>query len=479
MCDQQGHFIGTLNIWGVNCVFSFSNGYSLEIRPENESAEMFQLKCKELKGNFDDLGWIYGVSKWGKNVAFYPSKRQGPFSYIKGTLSLIIDIVLSDYSFKDAKEVNKEEKLHRFNAIDFCGESIDSVFSPKCIFDGRKKEINKIEWSSVEECARAFKTSIDEIPCTIIFTVFVDRKDVEPDETSLGMLRTILRLEFETPQEVSLIEKCWESVCCFLAFCTGHFNITDLHISLWDEEKPIGKYGAPGVIDCQINNAKVENIKYTGRPYNRLQISWLDDKVGCLFELLCSKDKKPRLGFLPQTNVDINVDSHKIRDLCTAFEVEYELREKEFTTHKPENLVKALKETIKVYKRDHPGELSEDIYNSAFNSVGFISLPAREKIWAIYSQFRDVIDAGFKQMVLFSNITFNFSEDKTRDDIKWLVKLRNSITHSSAFTEQDIPNAIYSRLRVAVYCSVFTRAGYSSAEIAAIVNAYFNGGYTA
>mgnify|MGYP007083639567 FL=1 len=82
-------------------------------------------------------------------------------------------------------------------------------------------------------------------------------------------------------------------------------------------------------------------------------------------------------------------------------------------------------------------------------------------------------------MVLFSNITFNFSEDKTRDDIKWLVKLRNSITHSSAFTEQDIPNAIYSRLRVAVYCSVFTRAGYSSAEIAAIVNAYFNGGYTA
>lgn len=76
MCDQQGHFIGTLNMWGFNCVFSFSNGYSLEIKPENESAEMFQLKCRDLKGNFDDLGWIYGVSKWGKNVAFYPSKKQ-------------------------------------------------------------------------------------------------------------------------------------------------------------------------------------------------------------------------------------------------------------------------------------------------------------------------------------------------------------------------------------------------------------------
>lgn len=296
MNKVQNHFMGTLNMWGTKCVFSFSEGYSLEIKPENESAEVFYEKCKDLKGNFDNLGWIYGLSNWGENVAFCPAKRQGPFSYIKGTLSLIVDIVLSCYSLKDSEEANKEEKLHRFNAIDFCGESIDAVFSPKCIFESKSFTENRIEWSSVEDYAKAFKTVVGEIPCTIIFTVFVDRKDVEPNETSLGALRSILRLEFEDSQDVSLIEECWLSVCYFLTFCTGHFNVSDLDISLWDEKRPIGTYGAPGVIACQINNAKVENIKYTGQPYNRFQVSWLNDKVGHLFELIACKNSRPILG---------------------------------------------------------------------------------------------------------------------------------------------------------------------------------------
>lgn len=41
---------------------------------------------------------------------------------------------------------------------------------------------------------------------------------------------------------------------------------------------------------------------------------------------------------------------------------------------------------------------------------------------------------------------FDFSESKTKEDIHWFVKLRNKITHASLSTEQDIPNAIYSRL---------------------------------
>ena len=46
---------------------------------------------------------------------------------------------------------------------------------------------------------------------------------------------------------------------------------------------------------------------------------------------------------------------------------------------------------------------------------------------------------------------------------------------TSGITEQDIPNAIYSRLRVAIYCSVLVRAGYPIEEIVTIIKAYFNG----
>lgn len=49
---------------------------------------------------------------------------------------------------------------------------------------------------------------------------------------------------------------------------------------------------------------------------------------------------------------------------------------------------------------------------------------------------------------------------------------------TSGITEQDIPNAIYPRLRVAIYCSVLVRAGYSIEEIVRIIEAYFNGRIT-
>ena len=92
-------FNGLLIIWGIKCTFSLANGYSLEIRPDSNGEESFRAKCEELHRNFDKLDWIYGTDAWGKNVAFLPSAQQGPFSYIKGTLSLIIDIFLIGYDY--------------------------------------------------------------------------------------------------------------------------------------------------------------------------------------------------------------------------------------------------------------------------------------------------------------------------------------------------------------------------------------------
>lgn len=309
---------------------------------------------------------------------------------------------------------------------------------------------------------------------TIIFTVFVDREDCDYDTTSLGKLRSILRIEFDRPQSISLIEECWQATCYFLSFCTGHFNVTDLKVSLWDNKTP-KIYGAPGIVRCQVNSEKIENIKFQEVPYSRFQIDWLGTRVGQLFELIGCADSRPHLGFLPKTNADINVDSHKIRDICTAFEVEYGFRACEFESLDTKELVARLKETIKRYRDDHPKQLSEDVYNSAYNSLSFISLPAREKVWRIYSQFKEVIDSGFKEMSRFSGTILNLTEAQTRADIQWLVRLRNNITHAPKTTEQDIPNAIYSRLRVAIYCSTLVRAGYPIEEIAAIIKAYFSG----
>lgn len=196
-------FNGVLVIWGFKCTFSFANGFSLEIRPNDSVGESFKEKCKELRGNFDELDWIYAVDTWGKNVAFHPSAQQGIYSYFKGTLSLVIDIFLCGYDSDTFGRVADIPVLKEFNAIDFCGDSIDSIFSPKCILSRDSLSENKIEWYPVSKCAKAFKSAICGLPCTIIFTVFVDREDCDYDTTSLGKLRSILRIEFDRPQSIN------------------------------------------------------------------------------------------------------------------------------------------------------------------------------------------------------------------------------------------------------------------------------------
>ena len=61
------------------------------------------------------------------------------------------------------------------------------------------------------------------------------------------------------------------------------------------------------------------------------------------------------------------------------------------------------------------------------------------------------------------------TEIQTKKDIGWVVKMRNAITHTAGFADAEIPNAIYGRLKIAVYCSILERAGYSLQEINSIV----------
>ena len=113
---------------------------------------------------------------------------------------------------------------------------------------------------------------------------------MNPDVTTLGELHSVIRLEFDKRQDMSMIEPCWEAVCTFLLFSTGHFNIANFHVGLWDlKDKKIGTNGFQSTIYCQINNDKVENIKFSYPAYYRFQADFLGDKAGCLFKLLHDK----------------------------------------------------------------------------------------------------------------------------------------------------------------------------------------------
>lgn len=226
------------------------------------------------------------------------------------------------------------------------------------------------------------------------------------------------------------------------------------------------------MIDCRVNSEEDDNIQFCGTPYNRLQIDWLGDKTGQLFELIGDENSRPVLSFLPKKNAERLIDRNKIRDLCTALEVEYDARKAEFPDS-TEEIVRILKETVKKYKKENPDALDERIYSYVHGTLDHISLPASEKAWRIYARYSSIIAEGSKQY--FYDKPINLSESETQKNIAWIIKVRNNITHSSGVQEQLIPNAIYTRLRIALYCSVLERSGYSIPEIESIMQSYFTG----
>lgn len=471
-------FSGNLIIWDIPCTFSFSKGYSLLIKPFESETDTFIQKCKELNGNFNGLDWIHGKSVFEYDYAFHPADEQGHGSYYRGTLTLIIDIVLQAFNPKghEGNYLYDYIDLQGFRAIDFSGRAVDAVFPPKAVVEKTYGKDRKIEWKHYNDYAKEFDTEIKGKPCKLFFTTAIDRDYIDKDTNSLGTIYSIVRLEFDDRQDISMIEPCWQAVCTFLAFCTGQFNVTNLSIGLWDAKKGPGKLDLFGNIDCIINCDEVEDIRSIYPSYYRLPISILGEKVGTLFHLLSDKEAKPVLGFLRKTNTDITIDRNKIRDLCTAFEREFDLRSEELSDSNVVALVSNLQDTVKQFRQDHPTAIDDDEYNYISSSISVISRPARKKIICIHNRYKHTVDKHILDYRLFSPDTPpNTSDEQTEKDIGWLVKTRNSITHSAGIVDNEIPNLIFSRLKVSLLCSVLERASYSREEIKEIMNSYFKG----
>lgn len=471
LCTIKDSFVGHLNIFGFDCFFALSNGYTLKIIPKAEDVEPLNIKCMERRYNFDSLGWIHAVSDWGNDVAFHLSEWQSKMCFHADTLTLIVDIILQTSNSKgaDGKYLFDYIDLKGFSAIDFMGNAVDAIFSPKIAIKKDHVADNRIEWLPAVNYAKSFPTELCGVRCDLIFTVVVDRHDIDVNLTDLGELHSVIRLEFDERQELSMIETTWQAVCTLLAFCAGQLNVSDVSVGLWDEKQKIGTAGFESLIFCRINNDKVDGIEFQYPAFYRFQIDDFGNKLSALFKLLSQTETKPILSFLPRNNYDFNVDRNKIRDLCTALEVEFDYRKEEFANPVVTVLVDKLKNTVKDFKKENPELLDENTYSYIYGSLGYISSPAKEKLWRIYRAYAEIIDADMK-FSMFQRIIC--TEIQTQADIGWLVKARNDITHSVGFIESEIPNAIYFRLKTAVFCSVLERSGYSLHEISNIMKKY-------
>lgn len=487
---MEDAFSGNLEIWGLNCSFEYNHGL-LTIRPYNITAESFVTKCRECGGNYDKLGWVFGkLHEKERDVAFFLAERQGPLCYSKKTLTLAVDIVQYTYNFigLDGNYLYNKKDLHGFTAIDFAGKAVDAIYNPKFAVDQDHCDDHTIRWKPIETCTKKFDSEVNGHKCKLIFSIVVDREDNEFETISLGTVHAIVRIGFSERQSLSMIEPCWQAICTFLSFCLGRHNVTNLQIGLWDEEVSLKMDGFFGDIDCVINTDKEDDIRLIYPTFRRFQVNYFGEKTGSLFQLINDHDRKPFLGFLPRSNTDYTIDRNKIRDLCTAYEVEYDCLYKYVSgnSKNPFNsnllnpsictLVKQLQMHVKQFRKDHPDEIDDNENSYIQSSLSVISWPLKKKITCIYNRYKHIINSHAADLQVYTvEHRINVSEKATESDIGWIVRTRNSVTHSIGYTDNIIPNMIYNRLTIVLFCSLLERTGYSIEEISQIINSYFAG----
>ena len=123
------------------------------------------------------------------------------------------------------------------------------------------------------------------------------------------------------------------------------------------------------------------------------------------------------------------------------------------TIYNINELVQQVKNTVKIFRKDNPG-LGDSVYSFIFGNIKFWTLPAAEKICALFHKYDE-------EMLILNQPAIIIDDDA----IKVFVKYRNDITHGS-HRVLDVKIAITAHcLEGLVYCCLLERIGVERSRI--------------
>ncbi len=415
--------------------------------------------------------FIYGIDVSGFPIAFlltrniqassfFPRKVARFFSYLSARFftPLIIRGISNPGSYGDIKE---------FDAISFAAGAINTIYNPKIaalepvsesdilIQDGART----IKVKPFDDYTHTAAVEIDGEKAKLLYSVYHSGEDGDTRTPFLGTLTSMIRLEFNNPQDILKIRRYYSVIHSLLAFCVRQNNV-GFEVTL--HRKLEGRYHKTE--ECKIDDGYED---YCEREYHTvIPITGFQNYLAKLIELICDGDIDHLTALLPESNKRLqSINITNVQDICTALEIEYRLCDSPDKLIKDTfigELKKDIRATIKKFVSNHP-EIDVDTETTIGSCFNHLDLTLREKIAFLYGKHQAVIDPLIIKKQLPTIDAAGIGE---------FVKLRNKKTHTGK-VEWNESADLYIIFLALVYACVMQRIGLSEDEIGANLSPLF------
>lgn len=396
--------------------------------------------------------FLYGVTEHNQSIIF-----QTPMYAFNQYYST--DFSISRYFICG---IEPAPKLNKFDKIRFCGGCLNYLRPPQDIFD--EKAMNKNYEREESENRKIELLPYNKVITDIKIRIF--GKDAtykhapcfnfSKGKDSCLYIYNSVEIMFDEPQSIEFVEKCYIFMLKYMRFLIGHKDV------LFDNI-----YIRNTTLDNKSELEVFTNTKYRGggeiEEEKTIKLKWFDKYIQKFIDIYESKHAF-NLDVFPDKEDDKNLVSIElVKQLCTAFEIEYTQKKVEAPCDETiKKISKHISEYLEAFKNDNPGRLSDKFYNSIKTSIGNWSLPLAEKIMYLYTINKNIMDSFIEEKSL--------SPCKINDEtIVRFVKIRNESTHGNQNNiEQEDANFIY-LMRIMLQVLMLKRLGFKEDDIITII----------
>ena len=381
-------------------------------------------------------------------------------------LNCQLKVSLSGYIAKPAGYVCFSNGERKFDVITFKSGIVDYFYRPNHIIDEENTQYDystgaaELKLKSFEETSKEIQVEIAGKKALLTLSVTLPGKPLYMQiDYNLGKPKSILRLTFDEPVDVSEFRTIYMWIYNLMVFCNFRKDISlgKIELGKINKEKRIEQIGYTYLNEKEKNDiSDVEKI---------IGYYFVFDHINELLQIINKEELN--LLFIPRSEKeDKYVSAEKYMICCTSFESVFNYvfpNAKEKNSEKASEVKSEILHYIAKKREEYKGKdgKKRKEFQKYADIIELLDFSLAEKFEYCNSQYEKSI-AKYKEKVLWR---VDFTQEQLNELSVQFARKRNSLIHSGVEDFDDIHIFAYSLARVFIYTMILDIANIDSSMI--------------
>ena len=381
-------------------------------------------------------------------------------------LNCQLKVSLSGYIAKPAGYVCFSNGERKFDVITFKSGIVDYFYRPNHIIDEENTEYDyntgaaELKLKSFEETSKEIQVEVAGKKALLTLSVTLPGKPLHMQiDYNLGKPKSILRLTFDEPVDVSEFRTIYMWIYNLMVFCNFRKDISlgKIELGKINKEKRVEQIGYTYLNEKEKND--ISNVDRIIGYY------FIFDHINELLQIVNKEDLN--LLFIPRSEKeDKYISAEKYMICCTSFESVFNYvfpKAKAESSEKASEVKNEFLQYIAAKREEYKGKDSKKRkeFQKYADIIELLDFGLAEKFDYCNTQYEKSI-AEYKKKVSWK---FNFTQEQLDELSLQFAKKRNLLIHSSVGDFDDIHIFAYLLARAFIYAMILNKANIDSLMI--------------